>query len=246
MKKNCVWNNKIRELIVFMLLVVGFAVVPKGAAEEVNKYKLEWVREPAIDGDGNDPICRDYEEVLNIVGEAPDKLKCNWTLPPDEKRFQKLVWKPIDWKDHWDFIKDKYHRGLRKDLREKEWVKDESEIRASLEKGLSRLYIAETDLNYMGTKRHVYIVREERDNCVGYGNAAVMNPETKRLDNTFEAAFIRTYYNSYGNQIILYHGLPFIFTRDNIHLNIYSTSLGEWPYSKNICRFQYIKVFERR
>lgn len=231
-----------------MLVAIFCAsTLPVLAAEEDGKNNIRWERTEARDGDGNDPICRDYEEVLNTVGESPEKLKCNWTLPPDEKRFQKLLWKPINWKDYWLFLKDKYYQVVRQDIGDKEWPKDEQKIRAAFEKGAFILYMAETDVIYDKQKRHVYIVREERDSCVGYGDASVVNIETKRLDNTFASAFINTSYNSWigGHQIMLYHGLPFILTWNGLHLEIYSTTMGRRGYSKNICRFQYIKALER-
>jgi hypothetical protein len=201
-------------------------------------------------------VCVAYEELLNTVCEPPEKLGCDWTVPPGDKRFRKLKWTELDPHKYWGLIKDLSVCGIRKDLREGLWKKDEARVRKALDEGKLRLSVTTVDIDHDGHEEQV-VRCQFLPTKYGPGSIfGVMDPQTKRLDwqrnNLLLGGINGLAY--YGNEILLYEGKAYMFKMEydpnepethsekavTIHEG-FSLS-NEFAFgSLNLCHFIYLK-----
>jgi hypothetical protein len=196
-----------------------------------------------------DTVCKAYEELLNIVCEPPEKLGCNWTVPPGDKRFRKPKWVELDPRDYWGMIQDLSVCGVREAARAGLWEKEEAQVRKALDEGKRRLWVATVDIDQDGHEEQV--VRYEFVPCKDDPGSifGVMDPQTKRMDWKRYGAV--SYVNScayYGNAILLYEGKAYMFKIEMIlgekGVELYegfSLSNISGIGSRNLCRFKYLK-----
>jgi hypothetical protein len=183
---------------------------------------------------GDECVCRAFEQELNASCETPKELGSNWTIPSNEKRFHKLIWQPLDWKEHWGLIEDLRKAAVREDLREEVWRKYESNLRKEFEEGGWRLSVATVDIDH--DNHPELLVRQDRVPPPGtvFG---VMIPETKRIDWRYEAKLSKINSSNEGAEIMLYE--------DKIHKFAWKPGrdfLFIWDENNiEICRFQYLK-----
>jgi hypothetical protein len=152
-----------------------------------------------------DTVCEAYVELLNTVCEPLEKLGCNWTVPPGDKRFRKLKWVELDPRDYWGLIKDLDVCGIREDLREELWKKEEARVRKALDEGKLRLSVTTVDIDQDGHEEQV--VRYELLPCKDNPGSTfgVMDPQTKRMDwRRYQAVGYVNSFAYYGNEILLY------------------------------------------
>jgi hypothetical protein len=216
-----------------------------------------WKRLPPIDERDMLPeyctVCKAYEELLNTVCEPPEKLGCNWTVPPGDKRFSKLKWVELDPQEYWGLIKDLRVCGIREDLREDLWKKEEAKVRKELDEGKTRLWVATVDIDQDG--REEQVVKYEFLPCKDDPGSifGVVDPQTKRMDwKRYEAL---RYVNScayYGNEILLYEGEAYMFKIEEVSYDPtlekgvelymgFSLFGGSTFGNRNLCQFQYLK-----
>jgi hypothetical protein len=219
----------------------AFAEEKQGAKSKKTTAQSEkcWKRVKPFEGTGNAPVCVAFEKLLNTTCEPPEKLKCNWSLPVGEKRFKKLKWLPLDWKEYLELIGDINKSGVREDMREGLWKKEEPRILKLFEEGKRSIAITTVDIDHDGNKEQ--IVRYDLIPCnetpgVMFG---VMLPETKRLDWRFEH-LLNTANASEGAEIMLFDGRAFMFGWDYAWKQV---DIWEgFPYGRlNVCTFKYIK-----
>jgi hypothetical protein len=221
----------------------------KANASAPGKIAKCWKRDKPFEGTGNAPVCRAYEQVLNTTCEQPDKLRCNWTLPPGEKRFKKLKWKTLDWREYWELIGDMRKSGVREDLRTDLWKREEAKIRKRFEEGTLKISTAMADLDHNG--RNELIIKNDLLPCYeddGGTMFAVMDPETKRLDWRFRQMLLGPN-ASHGAEIMLYDGRAFLFGWDPNWKQIdiwegFGVGVGASMTESgrlNVCTFKYIK-----
>lgn len=182
---------------------------------------------------GDACVCRAFEQVLKTTCEPPKKLKTDWTLPSQEKRFQKLIWQPLDWREYWGLIEDMQKSGVRDDLREGLWKRDEATVRKKFEDGRERLSVTTVDINDDDGYSEL-VVRWDTVPPPGtiFG---IMNPQTKRLDWRYEAQLTRINGANDSAEIMLYGGKAYKFGLRSDILSIW----GE--YQQSICEFSYLK-----
>lgn len=183
---------------------------------------------------GNAPICRAFEKILNTTCESPQKLRCKWTLPPGETRFQKVEWQPLDWTEHWAMIRDWRLKTLpaewSEDMREKEIAR----VRSLFEDGRSRLSMAYLDIFSDGRVKQVACWNLLP--CRKMGSMfGVVSLETGRIDFNYEARFLNLTYSE-GLEIMLYEGKVYLF---GIQAGVHD--LFVWDTQRaNVCRFKYL------
>ena len=199
-----------------------------------------WKRQELVDRQfwpitGNASVCRAFEQVLNTTCEAPDKLQCNLTLPPDEKRFQKVNWQPLNWQEYWEMIREwrlKHIReGMSEDMREEEVLR----IRRLFEDGKSSLSTATLDINNDGGAEQV--VRW------GQHTFGVLIPGAKRLDWRYESAFLNLN-SSDGAEIMLYQGKTYMFGWVTGFKSLYIWD-KRYGYG-DLCKLKYLKGVEKK
>ncbi len=203
--------------------------------------RKELVRRQVVPTTGNASVCRAFEEVLNTTCEAPDKLECNWTLPPGEKRFQKVNWQPLNWQEYWEMIREwrlKHIReGMSEDMRKEEVLR----IRRLFEDGKSSLSMATLDINNDGGAKQV--VRWNQHPCQETPGSmfGVLIPGTKRLDWRHESAFLNPN-SSEGAEIMVYGGKTYKFgwTPGFKSLYIWDERYGD------LCEIKYLKGGENK
>lgn len=236
------------KMSVGMILVMCSMAMLVSAAEEDNKKirKKEiatstkcWKRITPLehgDADGNDPICRDYEKVLNITCEPPEKLRCNWTLPFGEKRFKKVMWQPLDWRQYPELIRDFNDSRLRDDLREQSWKENGPIIMKEYKDGTRSIWVTAVDINHNINME--YVVRNRIAGCTSGGTIfGKMVPETHRLDYKDTGLFYHFHIEQRGGEIITYYGKPFFFVYGSVPKCV---SIFGY-YRKEQCRFIYKK-----
>jgi len=240
-------------ILMIMSLVVSQSMAAdqestKANALEQGKIAKCWKREKPFEDTGNAQLCKAYEHVLNKTCEPPEKLRCNWTLPPGEMRFKKLKWQPLDWRKYWDLIGDINKSGVREDLREELWKREESRIRRLYEEGRRRIAMTTADLDHNGQKEAV--VRYDLVPCDEDAGTmfAVISSDTRRLDWRFSQMLLSVN-SSEGAEIMLYEGRAFLFGWDpnwkqidiwegfGIGVGASITRSGRL----NVCTFKYIK-----
>jgi hypothetical protein len=242
----------VRKLIMAVMIVV-FCITagPLGAAEKqvgkankkVTKAQKCWKMQEPYDYIGDLPVCLAFEEVLNKTCETPDQVACNWTLPPGEKRFKKLDWQPLDWKEYWELIGDINKSGVREDLREHLWKKEAAENRKLFEDGQRSLAVTMVDIDQNGRPERV--VRYDLIPCPG-SMFGIVIPETKRLDWRFRQLFFNVNAD-YGAEIMLFDGQAFMFGMDDFRKVVmvyegFSRNPTDPHFgSINVCQFGYVK-----
>lgn len=231
-----------------MVLVTCLMTMSISAAEEGNKKTRNkevatlakcWERIAPLehgDADGNDPICRDYEKVLNTTCEPPEKLRCNWTLPLGEKRFKKVAWQPLDWRQYPELIRDFNDSRVRNDLREQSWKDNGPIIMKEYENGARSIWVAAVDIDHNGNMEHV--VRNRMASCTSGGTIfGAMKPETGRLDRKNASLFYHFHVEQRGSEIITFYGQPFLFVYGSVPSCV---SIFRY-YRTEQCRFLYKK-----
>lgn len=204
---------------------------------------------------GDAPICRAFELVLNTTCEPPKELGSNWTIPSNEKRFQKLIWQPLDWREYWGLIEDMVKAGLRKDLREEVWKKedpnvgkevnemrrmlskitvDEATLRKEFEEGGWRLSVATVDIDH--DNHPELLVRQDRVPPPG-SIFGVMIPDTKRLDWSYEPKLAKINRGNEGAEIMFYEGKIYYFGWQGGWDFLFIWDEENWA----ICKFKYLK-----
>ncbi|MFH2044150.1 MAG: hypothetical protein ABIK92_03270 [Pseudomonadota bacterium] len=227
----------------------------KGGAKVREKIKAKsakcWERMPPLEESLMSPeygtVCKAFEEVLNTTCESPEKLQCNWSLPAGEKRFKKLTWEQLDWKEYWGIIGDLRVSGVRKDLRDNLWKNDEERIRKLFEESKCSIAITKVDIDHDGNVE--IIVRDDNQPCEGNAGVTfgVMNPLTKRMDWSYEDLIRGVNAFNEGAEVMLYNGQTFMFKweRDFKAVYVYEgfnlLPNSESRGSINICRFKYLK-----
>jgi hypothetical protein len=211
-------HNKLIIVLIGLILLLGGGMA--GAVEKQDKKVSNksavssggyWKMTTPSDAPGKDPICRDFEKVLNTTKEPPENLKCNWTLPPGEKRFKKVEWQPLDWRKYQDLIHDGFVSPLNKEAGELSWKKNGPSIIKEYEEGKRSLWVTQVDIDKDGKIDH--IVREEIADCPDTGRIlGPMIPETGRLDFKNESLYYHFSLSADASEIIFYYGQPFIFT----------------------------------
>lgn len=251
----------LKKLIIgIMLLMLSFAMpataAEKGSAKAGGKTTAKstkcWKRLPPLEkalmSEEYNTVCKAFEEVLNKTCEPSEKLRCNWTLPKDEKRFKKLEWKPLDPKEHWELIGDIVISGWGEKYRDGKWEQLEPEYKKYLEDSRIKLSITSVDIDQDGRIEEVVCYGHSSE-CAAQNSFGIMNPETKRLDWRYEWVVGRIN-GTHGAEIILYDGKAYMFGMDTyatpgIIMVYEGFSLENFdpPHkgSVNICRFNYIK-----
>lgn len=252
-----------------LFLMLSFLVQPSIAVED-NDIRTDsansedsaedgtkcWKRMPPLDeGDilpAYDTVCKAYEELLNTVCEPPERLGCNWTVPPEDKRFRKLKWVELDPRDHWGLIKDLNVCGVREDLREDLWKTKEAQARKALDEGKRRLSVATVDIDQDGHEEQVvrYELLPGKDEA--RSTFGVMDPQTKKMDwKRYQALRGVNSFAYYGNEILLYEGEAYMFKIEEIFhgrgspsekvVMIYEGFRVHSYGNINLCRFKYLK-----
>ena len=167
--------------------------------------RKELVRRQFFPITGNASVCRAFEEVLNTTCEAPDKLQCNWTLPPNEKRFQKLNWQPLDFKEYKGVVEEMI---LGKD-RKWSWNQKDPEAKKAFDEGRYNVKMAIVDIENSGKTRVIIHISRRKD-CPARGTFAIINPKTKEVDWRYKAVLLKTN-SSEGAEIMLYEDKTYKF-----------------------------------
>ena len=248
-------HKAICKLILAVIMAVSFAVALTAVADDKSLQiekkstktsdkcwkRTSWNESTYIVQTSSSPVCKAFEDVLNTTCELPKKLECNWTLPADEKIFQKLQWQPLDPKKHWGLIRDMCLSGWLEKYRAGQWEHYEPEYKKDLDEGRLTLYVAIIDIDRDGKTEHVVRLKRSPD-CPSRSIFGVMIPETKQIDWKFRQLFI-----GIGSEIMLYEGHAYMFEWEEVpgRIKVYegfnllpnSDSRG----SINICQFQYLK-----
>ncbi|MDD5169116.1 MAG: hypothetical protein PHN75_09880 [Syntrophales bacterium] len=233
-------------LFIFFITLIAESGVKNNSKIGIKQLtKKCWQRQKAFEDTGNSSLCRDFEKVLNTTCESPEKLQCNWTLPPGEKNFKKLEWESVDWRNYWEFIEDLRKSGVREDMREELWKREESKVRLAWEKGTRTLLISNQaiDIDRDGSRER--IIRDERlpeDKSCGVMLGVLQN-DTKRMDLAYEHLF-GNINASEGAEIMIYKGQAFMFGWDSGFKRVmvwqgFTTLTGKG--SLNVCQFEYLK-----
>lgn len=244
-------------LLIFTLVSgLGNAIECQGASSGKKTVKksgkcwkrVTWVDRTTSMGDGTRapvyvrsdlPVCMDFEKVLNTTCEQPKKLKCNWTLPPEEKKFQKLKWLPLNTKEYWPLIKDIRVSGVREDQREIVWAQDGARTEKLFEEGKRALSTTWVDLD--GDKHAELVVRDDDIPCQKDSGASfdVMNPKTVRLDWNYSQLVFDVNASNEGGEIMLYNGKAYMFKYERYDGDTVYIYEGYPNSSLNICQFRY-------
>lgn len=204
-----------------------------------------WKRTKAFEDTGDSALCKEFEKVLNTTCESPDQLRCNWTIPSEYKKFKKPEWQPIEWRNYWGLIKDINASGVREDLREDMWKRDETRIRKLWEEGKRSLSMTKVDIDHDGQAE--LVVRYDLTPCHETPGTmfGVMIEETKRIDWRFRNLFLAP--NSCeGSEILLYDGMAFMF---GLEIGWRTAMIWEGFHVKetgdfgrlNVCIFEHLK-----
>lgn len=249
--------KKILLVLGAMFLMLSFAVMPASAEEKgvrggktTAKHGKCWERMEAYKEPdtgsyvrGDIPVCKAFEEVLNTTCEPPEKLQCNWTLPKGEKRFQKLKWETVDWREYWELIGPlSFSRTVPSPEVAERWESDKEKTRKDFEEGKITLSITTVDVDHNGIDE--LIMRMDYLPCNEISAASlfgVIGPP-KHMDS-FRGLFFAINKNS-GPEIMYYDGRAFMFSLHRFERTamIYEgLSPGERYSSQNVCQIKYIK-----
>lgn len=262
--------KKVIVIIGIILLAFGFteAAEKKDVKEKKTTAKSAkcWKRLPPLDKTLMSPeyntVCKAFEEVLNKTCEPPEKLQCNWTLPKGEKRFKKLEWQPLDWKEYWGLIEDMVLSGWNEKYRAGQWERVEAKVRKEFDDGRRILAVTLVDIDHDGKTEQV--VRDDNVPCEGNAGVmfGVMIPESRRVDWKRNNVLDHINSLSEGSEILLYEGKAYMFKIENIYYEPgvmrpskevliyegYTLGFYENPTrgSINLCRFKYLKGRKRQ
>lgn len=208
-------------------------------------WERTWKTSEALVGRSTMPVCLAFEKVLNATCESPAELSCNWSLPPGESKFKKLNWQSLDWRAHWDLIGDINKAGVREDLRESMWKREEAEKRALFEKGRRSIAVTHVDIDQDGNDEMV--VRNDLIPCKEKPGSmfAVIKPEDERVDWRYDNLFIGINANA-GAEIFIYDGKAYMFKWNRtweilfVYKGFSMKDLSSYGYV-NICQFRYLK-----
>lgn len=243
-------HKKLIAVLIGLVMLLGGGTA--GAAEKQDRktsnkpivssskcWQRVWRTSEAFMGKSTMPVCKAFEEVLNTTCELPNELQCNWTLPQGGKRFEKLKWEPLNWRDHWELVGDLNKTGIREDGRAELWKREEARIRDIFEEGKGSLAVTRADIDHDGKAE--YIVRWDLISCKETPGTTfgVMIPETKRLDWRFRQLFLAPNSDD-GAELMLYDGHLFMFgwqTGSDILFIYDGFSYGYL----NVCQFKYVK-----
>lgn len=159
--------------------------------------------------DAENGLHKEFERVLNDSCEPIETFICNWTLPPTGSKFQKPKWEALDYRSNWLLIKDLTLISLSEQYRENEWRHIEPMIRKRFEKGYIQLETTKLDVDQNG-EEEILVRSIDTPYCPSMGNIGVLDQKTGRLDSTFDIMFSNGISGS--QEIILYNGLPYLFT----------------------------------
>ncbi|MBU1052604.1 MAG: DUF1311 domain-containing protein [Proteobacteria bacterium] len=179
---------------------------------------------------GTAPVCRAFEQILNTTCETPDEIHCSLTLPADEKRFQKLNWQHLEFKEYKDVIEEIILDKGRK----WNWNQKNPEVKKAFDEGRFDISITAADIFGGKTKKVVRISWKE--DCPGICMYGVIDTETKRIDWQYESALLHLN-ASKGSDIMLYEGKVYKFGwQPGFDL------LFIWDERiSSICQFEYLK-----
>jgi hypothetical protein len=244
-------RNKLIAVLIGLTLLLGGGMA--GASEKQDRktsnkpavssgkcWERTWVTSEVLKGRSTMAVCKAFEQVLNTTCEPPDKLRCNWTLPPGEKRFKKLKWEQLNWKEYWDMAGDINKSGVREDLRDALWKNEEAKERKEFEEGHRSLAITQVDIDNDKKTEHVLrynLIPCEKMPGVMFG---VMTPETKRLDWRFEHVLSNVNARK-GAEIMLYNGKAYMLGWDDTWKMLMIYEGSQFAVSINICQFKYTK-----
>jgi len=178
-------HNKLIAVLIGLILFLGGGLAGAGEKPDENVSNKPpvlsgalWKRTTPSETPGNDPICKDFEQLLNTTKEPPEKLKCNWTFPSVEKRFRKAEWKQLDWRQYQDLIHDSFVSPLNREAGERSWKDYGPSVIKEYEDGKRGLWVTQVDIDKDGRIDH--IVREEITGCPATGRIlGPMIPEKK-------------------------------------------------------------------
>ena len=258
MRKNFFKSNNMFHKLILIIMVLAFCSVAislmaadKHTQTEKKSTKISgkcwrkvWISSEALMGKNTMPVCKTFEEVLKTTCEPPEKLKCNWTLPAGEKRFQKLQWQPLDPKEHWELIRDICLSGVLEKYRAGRWKHYEPEYKKDLAEGRLKLFTATADVDHDGKVENIVKLNRTPD-CPNRVTYAVITPQAKQMDWKYRQLIL--YINWYsGSEIMIYDGRAYMFRWDEVpgRIMIYEgytlpdmDSMG----AINICQYQYLK-----
>ena len=263
-------KNVYKLLFMMIVLMFFFAALPVFAVEKqnvkTNKKIVEksqkcwkhvsWVDRTTSVGDGKRepvyersglPVCVAFEKVLNATCESPDKLKCSWTLPPDEKQFKKLEWRQVNFA--------KYKNAVEEMILGKGpkwgWHQIDPAVKKAFDEGTMDVKMADADLDNDGKIEHV-IRANWLPECPSYGDYAVVNLETKAIDWRYESLVGEFTAVKDGTEIMHYNGKTYMFGLDSTWKKVmvyegYSLLPAmEGKGATNICRFEYLKGVKKK
>lgn len=161
--------------------------------------------------DTENGLHKEFERVLNDSCEPIETFICNWTLPPTGSKFQKPKWEALDYRPNWLLIKDLTLISLNERYRGNEWRHIEPMIRKRFEKGHIQLETTKLDVDQNG-EEEILVRSIDTPYCRSMGNMGVLDQKTGHLDSTFDNMFSNGISGS--QEIILYNGLPYLFTYD--------------------------------
>jgi hypothetical protein len=169
----------------------------------------------------------------------------DWTIPENEKRFRKLEWKRLDWKDYWEMVGDL--SGVEQRGRDLLWKQKEACVRKDFEKSNLSLSVASIDIDNDGGIET--IVRLQYVGTGQFGTRpwamfGIMNQKTKRRDWRYRYVTLNVNARE-GGQILLYNGKTYMFGWENAW-DILMVDEGFYLSpdsrgSQNTCQFEYLK-----
>lgn len=232
-----------------MLLLFLISQTVESAEKDKLKVRINqpvkkcWQRQKAFEDTGNSSLCRDFEKVLNTTCESPEKLQCNWTLPPGEKKFKKLEWKAINPRERWNLIKDMVISGWNDEYRAGQWERLEPQYKQALEEGLLKLKETQVDIDHDGKKDQVVVL--QKGQCGKSGSQrifGVIDQNTGNLNNEYREIVLGL--GGCGGDIITYDNYAFMFGWEygwNLVMvwRGFDTLTGKG--SLNVCQFKYTK-----
>jgi len=227
----------------------------KGINNEKNKkissakcWKRVWITSESYKGKSTLPVCKAFEEVLNTTCEPPEKLQCNWTLPTDEKRFKKLEWQTLEFKEYKNLVEE---MTLGKDHKWR-WYEKDAAVKKAFDDGTINIKMTTVDIDNNGKAEHV-LHKSWLHDCPNCGQFAVINKETKQIDWRYDHLFLHANAHE-GADIILYEGKAYMFGYTSQNYVGYKQPWKMiWVYegfslfedtefgSVNICQYKYLK-----
>lgn len=234
-------------LVTVVLVFFGAQMV---SAQQQKTYKMHkkcwkrtWATSEALRGRSTMAICYELEKLLNASCQSPHELVRGLKLPADTK-FKKPEWQLLDWRQNWDTIKDLVK--IPEDPKEAaKWQRKEQRIRESFEAGIRHLLVTSVDIDNDGVNETVMNIDflGTKDELPG-GHFRVINPQTKRLDHSYENAVL--YVNSReGGQLLIYAKTTYMIGWIDVWklLMVYEgfyIHATNGRGSQNVCQFEYV------